>query len=220
MPDFLQGSVQHYLDQLASVEPTPGGGSAAGLTGAMGAALLCMSARFTVGREKYAAFQAQAATVLAQADELRTALEQLGEEDSLAYAQYRAALALPKSTADELTARDVALQLAIRHSIQVPMTVLRHCARLLQLADLLSDHCNPYLVSDVVAATHCALAAFRAALVNVRINLAALDDAASREDITQALDAMLPASAECARSALAKAYHAMKLPEEDFMRTL
>ncbi len=217
MPDFLHGSVQHYLDQLASAEPTPGGGSAAGLTGAMSAALLCMSARFTVGREKYAAFQAQAAAVLAQAEELRAALEGLAEEDALAYAHYRAALALPKDSAEEKTARYAALQQATRISIQVPMTVLRHCYRLLHLADMLADHCNPYLVSDVVTAAHFALAGFRAALVNVRINLASLDDAAFRDEIARALDDMLPTSAQLARTALAKGYQAMKLPEEDFM---
>lgn len=192
MPDFLHDSVQHYLEQLASTEPTPGGGSAAGLTGAMSAALLCMSARFTVGREKYAAFQAQAAAVLAQAEELRAALEGLAEEDAQAYAQYRAASALPKVSAEEKTARYQALQQATRVSIQVPMAVLRHCARLLELADILADHCNPYLVSDVVSAVHFALAAFRGALVNVRINLASLDDAAFRDEIAQALDELLP----------------------------
>jgi len=220
MPDFLHGSVQLYLDQLASGEPTPGGGSAAGLTGAMSAALLCMSARFTVGRDKYAAFQAQADAVLAQAEELRTALEQLAEEDALAYAQYRAAAALPKTTADEQAVRAQALQQATRVSIQAPMTVLRHCYRLLELADLLADHCNPYLVSDVATATHFALAAFRGALVNVRINLSSLHDAAYRDEITRSLDEMLPASTQLARTALEKAYQAMNLPGEEFVQNL
>jgi formiminotetrahydrofolate cyclodeaminase len=214
MSEFLEGSLQQYLDRLASGEPTPGGGSAAGLTGAMGAALLCMSARFTVGREKYADFEPAAADVLQQAEALRMQLERLTEEDAVAYGQYRAASALPKETDEQKAERRRALQEATRASAQVPMSIARHCHRLLELAGILARNCNPYLVSDVVVATHFALAGFRSAAVNVRMNLASLADEAFVAAHARELDGLATQATALGNDALHAAYQVMQLPLE------
>lgn len=214
MPDFLQGSVRQYLDQLASGDPTPGGGSAAGLTGAMGAALLCMSARFTVGREKYAAFEANAQRVLEEADLLRDKLQRLMEEDAAAYGAYRAAAAMPKDTEEQKAARKAAIQESTKSSAQVPMQIARHCYRLLELAGVLAGNCNPYLVSDVVVATHNALAGFRSAMINIRMNLGSLEDQGFVQAMEAELQPMIQRSAALAREALHTAYEAMNLPLE------
>lgn len=214
MPDFLQQPVAQYLAQLASGEPTPGGGSAAGLTGALGAALLCMSARFTVGREKYAAFHQAAMTVLEEAETHRIALERLMEEDAVAYGQYRAASALPRVTDDDKVFRTAALQEATRASARVPMQIVRHSFRLLELAGVLAVNCNPYLISDVVVATHQALAAFRSALINIRMNLATLDDAAFVQATEEELQPLIARADNLARAALVAAYQEMNLPIE------
>jgi len=214
MPDFLQGSVQQYLDQLASGDPTPGGGSAAGLTGAIGAALLCMSARFTVGREKYAAFEENAGRVLEEADALRAKLQRLMEEDSVAYAAYRAASAMPKDTDEQKAARKAAIQDSTKSSAQVPMEIVRHCYRLLELAGVLAGNCNPLLVSDVVVATHNALAAFRSAVINIRMNLMSLEDQGFVRAMENELQPMIDRSATVAREALKTAYQVMNLALE------
>jgi formiminotetrahydrofolate cyclodeaminase len=214
MVDFLTGSVQSYLDALASGDSTPGGGSAAGLSGALGAALLCMSARFTVGREKYAAFGPAAEAVLHEAEGLRGKLEALMEEDAVAYGNYRAASALPKTTDEEKAMRKAALQDATRASAQVPMAICRYSYRLLELAGTLAENCNPYLVSDVVVAAHMALSAFRSALINVRMNLVSLDDADFVGSMECELAPMIAGASGLAQTALEKGYQAMNLPLE------
>jgi len=214
MVDFLRGSVQQYLDQLASGDSTPGGGSAAGLTGAMGAALLCMSARFTVGREKYAAFDANAQRVLEEAEVLCGKLQSLVEEDAVAYGAYRAAAAMPKDTDEQKAARKAAIQESTKSSAQVPMRIARHCYRLLELGDVLAGNCNPYLVSDVVVATHNALAGFRSAVINIRMNLGSLEDQGFVQAMETELQPMIHRSASLARTALNTAYGAMNLPLE------
>ncbi len=214
MPDFLSGSVQQYLDRLASGEPTPGGGSAAGLTGAMGAALLAMSARFTVGREKYATFNDSAQAVLDAAEAIRATLQEMTEADSVAYAHYRAASSMPKETDEQKAARRVALQEATRASAQVPLETARQCHRLLELAGILAGNCNPYLVSDVVVATHFALAAFRSALVNVRMNLVSLDDQDFVSATNDELAPLIHGATRLADAALATAYQVMNIPLE------
>ena len=214
MSEFLTGSVQQYLDRLASGEPTPGGGSAAGLSGAMGAALLCMSARFTVGREKYAAFQGNAARVLEEAEKLRKELELLMEDDAVAYACYRAAVALPKGTDAELAARKTALREATQESARVPMQIARRCHRLLELAGILAGNCNPYLVSDVVVAAHLALAAFRSAVINVRSNLLSLGDTPFVTHMEDDLTLLIEQAAPLAHAALETAYAVMHISLE------
>lgn len=214
MPDFLNGSVRQYLDGLASGEPTPGGGSAAGLSGALGAALLCMSARFTVGREKYAAFDASAVQVLAEAETLRARQQALMEEDAEAYGAYRAASALPKETEEQKAVRSQALQEATKASAAVPLEIARIAYRALELAEILAENCNPYLVSDVVVATHLSLAAFNSAVINVRMNQGSLKDQDVVCGLDEALRPMVANAAPLARTALEKAYRAMNVPIE------
>jgi formiminotetrahydrofolate cyclodeaminase len=214
MPEFVSGTVEHYLTQLASGAPTPGGGSAAGLTGAMSAALLAMSARFTVGREKYAAYEARAQAVLDEAELLRNELQALVEEDAAAYGQYRAAVALPKTTEEDVTRRREALQAATCASATVPFAIATKCHRLLVLADALADQCNPYLVSDVVVAAHLALGAFRSALINVRINLATLEDTTVVDTMEATLAPQLSSVQQLADHAIQTAYRIVKLSYE------
>ena len=47
----LQQPLQQFLDELASSAPTPGGGGAAAVIGATGAALLSMVANLTIGKK-------------------------------------------------------------------------------------------------------------------------------------------------------------------------
>jgi formiminotetrahydrofolate cyclodeaminase len=84
----IDSPVRGFLDGLASNAPTPGGGSAAALAGALGAGLVSMVCQFTVGREKYADVEADMRRVLERAEELRELLEDAGDEDIAAYGGY------------------------------------------------------------------------------------------------------------------------------------
>ncbi len=88
----------NFLDDLAAATPTPGGGSAAAHAGAMGAALVAMVARLTIGKKKYAAVEAQMKEILNQAERLRCELTAAVDEDSAAFEGVMAAFKLPKDT--------------------------------------------------------------------------------------------------------------------------
>src|SRR2546423_15659333 len=81
----LDLAVHDFSAQLAAKQPTPGGGSAAALVGALGAGLVSMVCQYTVGRERYADVEEAAQRVLARAEELRMELEQAVEADVAAY---------------------------------------------------------------------------------------------------------------------------------------
>lgn len=214
MPDFLAIPVEDYLAQLASGEPIPGGGSAAALTGAMGAALLCMSARFTIGKEKYLQFEQSALQVEAEADTIRLRLQQSVEKDSEAYGGYGAALALPKGSDDEKALRTTALQNASKASALAPLDIARNCYRLLQLAVVMAENCNPNLVSDVIVAAELAVSGFRSAVLNVRMNLPYIKDEQFVLRIRAELSPLVATAAEIATQALQNGYQVINMPSE------
>ncbi len=74
---YLEQSLQNYLDELASFQPTPGGGSAAALSGAMAAALASMVVRLTQGKADYASVQQEMETLLQHTEQLRLRFQQL-----------------------------------------------------------------------------------------------------------------------------------------------
>jgi len=81
MPMIKQSSIEHFLDELASRKATPGGGSAAGVMGAMAAALLSMVCNLTIGKAKYRDFEGELNAVLARTEQLRGQLTEMIQED-------------------------------------------------------------------------------------------------------------------------------------------
>src|SRR5919204_2094905 len=106
--------VREFAEGLAAKQPTPGGGSAAALAGALGAGLVSMVCRYTVGRERFAEVEDAVQRVLARSEELRAELERAVEDDVQAYGGYAEAQSMPRETDDETRAREEALQRALR----------------------------------------------------------------------------------------------------------
>ena len=172
----IDSSAREFLDGLASKAPTPGGGSAAALAGALGAGLVSMVCQFTVGREKYAAVEEDMQRVLARSEALRGELQEAVDADVAAYGSYARASAMPREIDDERRARDRALQDALRESTEVPLGVAERCAELLELAVEAAEKGNAYLISDAAVGAEMAAAARASAELNVRLNAGGLDD--------------------------------------------
>jgi formiminotetrahydrofolate cyclodeaminase len=173
---YLEEPLKSYADALASGEPTPGGGSAAALVGALGAALNSMVANFTVGREKFAAVEEEVRKLLADSEALRQELERLTQADTEAYGKVAAAQKMPRATEEEKAARGAAMQEALKGAAEVPRAAARACHRVLEIAGELVERGNPNLITDVGVAAKFALAAMECAALNVEINLAYIKD--------------------------------------------
>jgi formiminotetrahydrofolate cyclodeaminase len=167
-----------FLDDLASGEPTPGGGSAAALAGALGAALAAMVANLTVGRKRYVDVDAQMQAVLHEAEALRSRLTDLVAEDARAYEQVRAAYRLPKESADDLAARSAAIQAAMQGASVTPLETMRACIAVLRLAEQAATLGNVNAATDGAVGALLAQAGLRGAALNVRVNLGGIDDQA------------------------------------------
>lgn len=168
--------VQIFLEELASSSATPGGGSAAALAGAMGAGLVDMVCRLTIGRKRFADVEDELRGVLNEAEALRLRLTDMADADTQAFDQVMAAYHLPKETRTEQAARRTAIQSALQVATQVSLETARACGTVVKLAAQVIEKINPNALSDAGAAALLAEAGLKSAQLNVAINLADIND--------------------------------------------
>lgn len=166
--------IQDFLTRLASAAPEPGGGAAAALVGATGAALVSMVANLTIGKEKFASVQAEMRQALAAADGLRVKLLAIVDQDAEAFRRVMTTYRLPRDTDEQKAARKRAMQAALRDAAQIPADVVGLCEELASWSRVVTDKGNPQVVSDGAVAALLADAAAQSAALNVRINLSAI----------------------------------------------
>jgi glutamate formiminotransferase/formiminotetrahydrofolate cyclodeaminase len=163
-----------WLDELAAASPVPGGGSAAALAGVLAGALVAMVARLTIGRKAYAAAEARAREILADAETLRGELRRLVDDDAAAYTRVSDTYKIPKDD----PSRGRAIDAALLGAAQTPLEAARRAERLIRLAQEIGTIGNKNARSDALVAEGLARAALAGALENVRINVASLSDGA------------------------------------------
>ena len=188
-PGLAATTLEDYLARLASSAPTPGGGSAAALTAAQGAALLAMVANLTIGRPRFKDHDDAVGAILAATDRIRADCTAAIDRDAQILGALITTYRLPKGTDEERATRAATLQARLREATAVPLAVARDAAALLPLCRRLLPLGNPTAVSDIGVAAACAGAAFRSAELNVLINLGQLADrafvAATRREIEE-----------------------------------
>jgi len=169
-------SIELFLDDLASRKPTPSGGSAAAVMGAMGAALVSMVCNLTIGRTQYRDFEEELKSVLTKAEELRRDLIKMIEEDMQAFDAVMRAYRMPRLTKDETATRAQVIQTALKTATLVPMRCCRACGEVIILGRVVGDKGNRNVVSDAGVATVAAYAALRSAALNVFTNAKVITD--------------------------------------------
>ena len=163
--------VHAFLERLGSSDPVPGGGSAAALAAAMGAALVAMVAELTIGRPAYAEHDETTRRLRFDALDRRTELLDLAQQDAEAYDAVVRARHLPKESEAEKAARSSALEAAMLEAARIPLRAAVVASEVLDLAERIAPIGNRNAVSDAGVAAQLAAAGLRGALLNVRINL-------------------------------------------------
>ncbi len=146
--NYKESTLTKYLEDLAAKLPAPGGGSAAALSAALGAALITMVVNFTLGKPKYLKYEKDLQFILKEAEALRLRFLDLVDLDVVAY-----------------QSKD------IREALDVPFMVCRLCFEAIKLCPPLIKKGNPNLASDVAVAAVLLESAFTSANFNVEINL-------------------------------------------------
>jgi len=170
------GTIDDFLEQLASAAPTPGGGSAAAIMGAMGAALVSMVCNVTLGKKGQEQAVAEMQAVRAESEKLRARLTAMVDEDIAAFDGLMAAYKLPKAGEDDKARRSAAIQASLHRATEVPLDCARACAAVIALAGRATAQGYRGVISDAGAGVIAAHAALRSAALNVYINAPALED--------------------------------------------
>jgi len=165
--EYKDQNLTKYLDDLSAKLAAPGGGSAAALNAAMGASLISMVVNFTLGKPKYAAFEAELKDILAKSERLRKDFLELVDLDVVAY-----------------QSKD------IRKALDVPLMLARLCHQAAKLCPALIKKGNVYLISDVAVAAVLLESAFTCAIFNVDINLKSLGQKKLTQGIRKELKQM------------------------------
>jgi formiminotetrahydrofolate cyclodeaminase len=185
-----------WLEELASSAPAPGGGAAAALNAAVGAALVEMVCNLTIGKPRYAEHEATIRAALAEATMLRGRAQQLAADDAGAFGRVASAYKLPKDTDAQKQAREEQIQQALVGAAEVPLRTAALAGEVIRLTGRIVDGANVNVLCDVAVAAASARSALEAAVVNVEVNLAAVKDPARRKELSARLTEYLPSVVE------------------------
>ncbi len=198
--------IEEFLDALASQAATPGGGGAAAIIGAMGAALVSMVCNLTIGKKKYADVEGDMKRILEKSEALRAKLTGMIEDDARAFDLVMGAYGMPKETDADRTARDEAIQKALKQATDVPLACARAAREVIDLAAETSGKGNLNVISDAGVGVLAAYAALQSAALNVYTNAKLITDKNFAEAKLKELNELL-AGAEPATD---KAYNIVK----------
>src|SRR5215204_6965693 len=121
-------TVAQLLAALASPDPTPGGGTAAAIAGAMGTSLLLMVSGLAKSKNNLDEEKAALAAAKSALEPVTSRLIELADADTGAFNDVMTAYRLPKATDEQKAARTGAIQVALRRATEIPLETLRACA--------------------------------------------------------------------------------------------
>lgn len=191
-------TVTAFMKTLGSDAPAPGGGSASALSGAMGISLLKMVTELTIGKKKYAEFEAEVSVIKEKATRLQEQLLEAIDKDTEAFNGVSAVFAMPKETDEEKVARSAALQEALKQATIVPFEVMELLNDVLHVTQQAVGKSNTNAASDLGVAAVQAKAALQGAWLNVLINLAGIKDEAFVQTYKTKGQALLQSGGEMA----------------------
>ena len=186
--DFAKQSIGSFVQDLNSTKPMPGGGSAAAICGAMGAALAGMSAHMTAGKKKYAAVEEKMQEIITATRILQEELLAMAREDADMYSLVLQAYKLPNTTEEEAERRNQAIEEAGKEAVIASLKVTGACVRIMKLAYTTVVEGNQMMVTDGSASALLARACQRVAAYNVRINLRGVTDRSAAAEAEQLLE--------------------------------
>ena len=169
-------TLTQFTDELAADSAAPGGGSVAALSGALGASLVSMVCRLTIGKKGYEEYEDEVKEVLVESDRLRRSLLNAIDIDAKAFEKVMDAFAAPKGTEEEKAARRDLIQTAFKGACESPRDTAIACLQVLRLCARIAEKSNTNAASDLGVAASAALAGLESAVMNVFINLSSIKD--------------------------------------------
>ncbi|OGX26618.1 MAG: hypothetical protein A2Y03_00475 [Omnitrophica WOR_2 bacterium GWF2_38_59] len=158
MKKYKNFTIKEYLDVLSKKEPVPGGGSAAALTGALGAGLITMVANYSRAKSSSKVIEKKIQKIILESERMKNRLLELVDLDARAYIGIVEA---KKGSSKEKNA-------AVRNAKKVSKEVCTLSYKAIQLTPFLVEKGNKYLISDIEVAIEMLFAAFNSSLALIK----------------------------------------------------
>lgn len=192
---LIEKTTKDYIAQVASKDPTPGGGSVAALAGSLGSALTVMVGNLTIGRKMYKELDQEVQKLMENNfKELNESIEKLNgivDEDTKAFDKVMEALKLPKETEEEKKIRSNAIQEGYKVALEVPLRCAKECLKVLRLQKVFAEYGNKNAITDVGVGALLAATGLEGAVLNVKINLNSIKDTEFKKEIENTIDSLM-----------------------------
>lgn len=178
-----KNTVEAFLEDLSSKQPTPGGGGASALAGALGAALGRMVANLTVGKKKYGDVEEEMKHLLSWMKDLQRDFVELADQDAQVFAPLARCYSLPASTEQEKAYKEEQMETCLENASYVPLKIMKKAVELLEMMGVLEKKGSRMAVSDVGVGVQCIRAAVLGAVMNVYINTKSMKNREKAEEL-------------------------------------
>jgi formiminotetrahydrofolate cyclodeaminase len=169
-------SCRDFANELASKKPVPGGGGAAAMVAALGAALNTMVANFSYGKKKFIDIKDKHEELIKRGEILRVKLIDLVDKDAEYFEPLSRAYVMPSNTEEEKALKNETLQRCLMDACSAPMETLEYSYDAILLHEEIIDISSKNIISDVGVGVQLLKAALNSAYLNVLINLNSMDD--------------------------------------------
>lgn len=207
---YTEESCESFVKILGSNEPTPGGGGASALAGALGTALGHMTGSLTVGKKRYQDVEEEIRERMAQARQTQSRLLELVQEDAEAFAPLAAAYRLPSETEEQKKEKERIMEEALKEACRVPFEIMRKCCEGIELCGVFAEKGSTMAISDAGAGASFCRAALESASFNVYINTKSMKDRKLAEKLNREADEMRDVYMRKADAIIEKVFRAMK----------
>jgi len=182
---------QEYFDELSSNSPTPGGGNAAAIAGALGASLGAMVCNLTIGKKKYADVDTEMKVLKHKFLEYQKNFIDLSLKDNVAFDKVMSAMKLPKDTEVQKELMMKNIEKATFGAIEIPADVMKSCADILPLLKIVIEKGNKNSLSDAGVAASLIASSARSAYLNILINCRSLQNQTIAGEIRKQADVLI-----------------------------
>jgi formiminotetrahydrofolate cyclodeaminase len=175
---LIEKEVSEFVFELSSRKPTPGGGGASALAGALGVSLGGMVANLTIGKPNYADGEDEMKQLKVATYRVQKELLDLIQKDADAFGPLAGAYRMPTGTEEERTSKARVMEASLKEACLVPLEMMKLCAEAIGLLERAAVIGNKLALSDAACGAVLAAAALRSAWMNVAVNTYSIKDAA------------------------------------------
>ncbi|MBQ4232404.1 MAG: cyclodeaminase/cyclohydrolase family protein [Lachnospiraceae bacterium] len=197
-------TIDSFIKELSSDAPVPGGGGASGLVAAVGMSLGNMVMALTTGKKKYAEYQDEIESIIANANDITRALLDAMDKDAVAFEPLAKAYGLPKSTEEEIAHRNKVLEEALVVASEAPLELMEKIVEAIKVTKRVAEIGSKLAISDAGVAIQCLKAALNGASLNVFINTKMMKNRDKADEFDKRADEMIRVGNEMADEVYAK----------------